>query len=61
MTSWFHAEVLPTWASHLGQNTVLEDDVVFLHEQERQQVAKGQHLTPPLHTQLACALNLGFI
>ena len=32
---------MPTWISHVGQNTVLEDDVVFLHEQERYQVEAG--------------------
>jgi hypothetical protein len=32
---------MPTWMSHVGQNTVLEDDVVFLHEQERHQVEAG--------------------
>ena len=38
---FYDAELMPMWMSHVGQNTVLEDDVVFLHEQERHQVEAG--------------------
>ncbi len=34
-------EVVPQWSTHVGNNTVLEDDVVFLHKQEELAVAKG--------------------
>ncbi|KAL3158280.1 hypothetical protein ABBQ38_010525 [Trebouxia sp. C0009 RCD-2024] len=35
------AEVVPAWSTHVGNNTVLEDDVVFLHKQEELAVARG--------------------
>ncbi len=35
------AEVVPQWSTHVGNNTVLEDDVVFLHKQEELAVAQG--------------------
>jgi phenylpropionate dioxygenase-like ring-hydroxylating dioxygenase large terminal subunit len=31
----------PEWYSHLGQNSILEDDQIFLHYQERSFAAKG--------------------
>ncbi len=31
----------PRWYSHIGQNSVLEDDQIFLHHQERYLEAKG--------------------
>ena len=31
----FFIKLTPRWYSHLGQNTVLEDDQIFLHYQER--------------------------
>lgn len=34
-------EVVPQWSTHVGNNTVLEDDVVFLHRQEELAVARG--------------------
>ncbi len=34
-------EVVPQWSTHVGNNTVLEDDVVFLHKQEELVVARG--------------------
>lgn len=34
-------EVVPQWSTHVGNNTVLEDDVVFLHKQEELAVARG--------------------
>lgn len=33
--------MVPQWSTHVGNNTVLEDDVVFLHKQEELAVAKG--------------------
>ena len=35
------AELVPQWSTHVGNNTVLEDDVVFLHKQEELAVAHG--------------------
>ncbi len=35
------AERVPDWQVHVGQNKVLEDDVVFLHEQEAESVTRG--------------------
>lgn len=35
------AEVVPSWSTHVGNNLVLEDDVVFLHKQEELAVARG--------------------
>lgn len=35
------AELVPQWSTHVGNNTVLEDDVVFLHKQEELAVARG--------------------
>ena len=35
------AEVVPSWSTHVGNNTVLEDDVVFLHKQEELAVDRG--------------------
>lgn len=32
---------MPQWSTHVGNNTVLEDDVVFLHKQEELAVARG--------------------
>jgi hypothetical protein len=32
---------VPQWSTHVGNNTVLEDDVVFLHKQEELAVARG--------------------
>lgn len=32
---------MPQWSTHVGNNTVLEDDVVFLHKQEELAVAHG--------------------
>ena len=37
----FAAELVPQWSTHVGNNTVLEDDVVFLHKQEELAVARG--------------------
>ena len=36
-----YTEVVPQWSTHVGNNTVLEDDVVFLHRQEELAVARG--------------------
>ena len=35
------AEVVPAWSTHVGNNTVLEDDVIFLHKQEELAVGRG--------------------
>ena len=35
------AERVPEWSVHVGQNGVLEDDVVFLHAQEQESVKRG--------------------
>lgn len=40
------AELVPDWSTHVGNNTVLEDDVVFLHKQEELAVAKGLGAKP---------------
>ncbi|TAF17874.1 MAG: cell death suppressor protein Lls1, partial [Nostocales cyanobacterium] len=37
----FFIKIRPRWYSHIGQNTVLEDDQIFLHHQERYLAAKG--------------------
>jgi phenylpropionate dioxygenase-like ring-hydroxylating dioxygenase large terminal subunit len=37
----FLIKLTPRWYSHLGQNSVLEDDQIFLHHQERYLEAKG--------------------
>ncbi|HEY9644894.1 MAG TPA: Rieske 2Fe-2S domain-containing protein [Chroococcidiopsis sp.] len=37
----FLIQLSPQWYSHLGQNSVLEDDQIFLHYQERYLNAKG--------------------
>ncbi|KAL3140600.1 hypothetical protein ABBQ32_005170 [Trebouxia sp. C0010 RCD-2024] len=37
----FFFKVVPAWSTHVGNNTVLEDDVVFLHKQEELAVARG--------------------
>lgn len=37
----FFMKLSPTWYTHLGQNGVLEDDQIFLHQQERYLAAKG--------------------
>jgi phenylpropionate dioxygenase-like ring-hydroxylating dioxygenase large terminal subunit len=37
----FFLKLTPQWYSHLGNNTVLEDDQIFLHHQERYLEAKG--------------------
>ncbi|DBB17840.1 TPA: hypothetical protein ACH3X3_002860 [Trebouxia sp. C0006] len=37
----FFFKVVPQWSTHVGNNTVLEDDVVFLHKQEELAVARG--------------------
>ncbi|MBD1843840.1 Rieske 2Fe-2S domain-containing protein [Cyanobacteria bacterium FACHB-63] len=37
----FFIKLTPRWYSHLGNNTVLEDDQIFLHYQERYLVEKG--------------------
>lgn len=34
-------KLTPRWYSHIGQNSVLEDDQIFLHHQERYLEAKG--------------------
>lgn len=34
-------KLTPRWYSHIGQNTVLEDDQIFLHHQERYLEAEG--------------------
>jgi phenylpropionate dioxygenase-like ring-hydroxylating dioxygenase large terminal subunit len=34
-------KLTPQWYSHLGQNSILEDDQIFLHYQERYLAAKG--------------------
>jgi phenylpropionate dioxygenase-like ring-hydroxylating dioxygenase large terminal subunit len=34
-------KLTPRWYSHLGQNSILEDDQIFLHHQERYLEAKG--------------------
>ncbi|MBW4525461.1 MAG: Rieske 2Fe-2S domain-containing protein [Phormidium tanganyikae FI6-MK23] len=37
----FFIKLTPRWYSHLGNNTVLEDDQIFLHYQERYLTEKG--------------------
>jgi phenylpropionate dioxygenase-like ring-hydroxylating dioxygenase large terminal subunit len=37
----FFIKLTPRWYSHIGQNSVLEDDQIFLHYQERYLEAKG--------------------
>lgn len=37
----FLIKLTPRWYSHIGQNSVLEDDQIFLHYQERYLEAKG--------------------
>lgn len=37
----FLIKLTPTWYSHLNQNSVLEDDQIFLHHQERYLAALG--------------------
>lgn len=37
----FFLKLTPRWYSHLGQNSILEDDQIFLHYQERYLEAKG--------------------
>lgn len=37
-------KLTPRWYSHLGNNTVLEDDQIFLHHQERYLAEKGGSL-----------------
>ena len=37
----FFLKLAPRWYSHIGQNSVLEDDQIFLHYQERYLEAKG--------------------
>ena len=49
---------MPDWSAHVGNNTVLEDDVVFLHKQEELAVAKGLGRKPVAQvsalTQICC-------
>lgn len=42
----YAAERAPAWQVHTGQNTVLEDDVVFLHAQEAESVERGAEPRP---------------
>lgn len=37
----FFLKLTPRWYSHIGQNSILEDDQIFLHHQERYLEAKG--------------------
>ncbi len=37
----FFIKLTPRWYSHIGQNSILEDDQIFLHHQERYLEAKG--------------------
>lgn len=37
----FFIKLTPRWYSHIGQNSILEDDQIFLHYQERYLEAKG--------------------
>lgn len=37
----FFIRLMPRWYSHIGQNSILEDDQIFLHYQERYLEAKG--------------------
>ncbi len=37
----FVIKLTPRWYSHIGQNSILEDDQIFLHHQERYLEAKG--------------------
>jgi phenylpropionate dioxygenase-like ring-hydroxylating dioxygenase large terminal subunit len=37
----FLMKLTPRWYSHIGQNSILEDDQIFLHYQERYLEAKG--------------------
>ncbi len=37
----FFIQLTPRWYSHLGQNSILEEDQIFLHLQERALEAKG--------------------
>lgn len=39
--SAFFMRLIPEWITHIGNNKVLEDDVIFLHQQEPNAVAKG--------------------
>lgn len=41
----FFLRIAPTWFQHLGQNTVLEEDQIFLHHQERRIQAQGGSAT----------------
>lgn len=34
-------QLTPTWYSHIGQNSILEDDQIFLHYQERYLASQG--------------------
>jgi phenylpropionate dioxygenase-like ring-hydroxylating dioxygenase large terminal subunit len=39
-------KVLPEWRSHLGNNSVLDEDVIFLHMQERESALRGMGEKP---------------
>ncbi|AZB72243.1 Rieske 2Fe-2S domain-containing protein [Synechococcus elongatus] len=41
----FFLRITPTWFQHLGQNTVLEEDQIFLHHQERRIQQQGGSAT----------------
>ena len=51
------AELVPDWSTHVGNNTVLEDDVVFLHKQEELAVARGLGQKPVAQVRL-CFLHV---
>ena len=55
---------MPEWQTHVGNNTVLEDDVVFLHKQEELAVARGlgrkpfaQVRLPPCYCYVSCIIT----
>ena len=50
------AEVVPSWSTHVGNNLVLEDDVVFLHKQEELAVARGLGQKPVAQVSYCIAL-----
>lgn len=47
-------EVVPAWSTHVGNNTVLEDDVIFLHKQEELAVGRGLGQKPV--AQVCCCI-----
>lgn len=51
--------MVPAWSTHVGNNTVLEDDVVFLHKQEELAVARGLGQKPV--AQVGCCTGLQWL